>query len=194
MNNKIAITKYPVLDLIKNRWSARSFSSKPIEQKDLYTLIEAASWMFSANNEQPWRFISAEKNTGSFNEILQSLAPGNAVWAKNAAAFIVSIAKINLDKEGNPANNWAEHDLGAANAAMILQATSMDIAAHPMAGFDAAKIKEAFHLNEYLKPVAIIALGYLDDAEKLEEPFKTRERSSRKRKNLSEIILHYEEN
>ena len=194
MNNKIAITKYPVLDLIKNRWSARSFSSKPIEQKDLYTLIEAASWMFSANNEQPWRFISAEKNTGSFNEILQSLAPGNAVWAKNAAAFIVSIAKINLDKEGNPANNWAEHDLGAANAAMILQATSMDIAAHPMAGFDAAKIKETFHLNEYLKPVAIIALGYLDDAEKLEEPFKTRERSSRKRKNLSEIILHYEEN
>jgi nitroreductase len=193
MNNKIAETKYPVLDLIKNRWSARSFSEKPIEQKDLYTLIEAASWMFSANNEQPWRFISAEKHTTAFKEILQSLAPGNAVWAKNAAAFIVSIAKINLDREGNPVNNWAEHDLGAANAAMVLQATSMNIVAHPMAGFDGAKIRKAFSLNEFLKPVAVIALGYLDDAEKLDEPFKTRERSSRKRKDLSEIILHHEE-
>ena len=190
-NNKIAITKYPVLELIKNRWSARSFSNQAIEEKDLYTLIEAASWMFSANNEQPWRFISAEKNSGSFQNILQSLNSSNAAWAKNAAAFIVSIAKINFDKEGNPINNWAEHDLGAANAAMILQATSMNIAAHPMAGFDAAKIKDAFELSEYLKPVAIIALGYLDKADKLEEPFKTRELSSRKRKGLSEIILNH---
>ena len=190
-NNKIAITKYPVLDLIKNRWSARSFSNKAILQKDLYTLIEAASWMFSANNEQPWRFISAEKNTGSFKKILQSLNPSNAAWAKNAAAFIVSIAKINFAKEGNPINNWAEHDLGAANAAMIIQATSMNIAAHPMAGFDAAKIKDSFELSEYLKPVAVIALGYLDKADKLEEPFKTRELSSRKRKELSEIILNH---
>ena len=81
--------------------------------------------------------------------------------------------------------------MGAANAAMILQATSMNIVAHPMAGFDAAKIKDAFELSEYLKPVAVIALGYLDEADKLEEPFKTRERSSRKRKGLSEIILNY---
>jgi nitroreductase len=189
--NKIAITRYPVMELIKNRWSARSFSDRVIPGKDLYTLIEAASWMFSANNEQPWRFISAEKNTDSFKMILESLNPANSVWAKNAAAFIVSIAKINFDREGNPLNNWAEHDLGAANAAMILQATSMNIAAHPMAGFDVAKIKEAFELNEYLKPVAVIALGYLDEADKLEEPFKTRELSSRKRKELSEIILNH---
>lgn len=61
-----------------------------------------------------------------------------------------------------------------------------------MAGFDAGKIKEAFGLDEYLKPVAIIALGYLDKADKLEEPFKTRELSFRKRKELSEIILNHE--
>jgi len=191
-NHKIATTKYPVLDLIKNRWSARSFSNKIIEKKDLYTLMEAASWMFSANNEQPWRFISAEKNTASFNKILESLNPANASWAKKAAAFIVSIAKTDFDKEGHPINHWAEHDLGAANAALILQATSMDIYAHPLAGFDAVKIKTSFELNEYLKPVAIIALGYLDEPAKLEEPFKTRELSSRKRKELSEIILHHE--
>ena len=191
-NSKIAITKYPVLDLIKNRWSARSFSDKKISKEDLYTLIEAASWMFSANNEQPWRFITAEKGTADFNKILESLYPGNSPWAKNAAAFIVSIAKTHMDKEGHPVNHSAEHDLGAANAAMILQATSMNIYAHPMGGFDAIKIRHSFGLHEDLKPIAIIAVGYRDEAEKLEEPYKTRELSKRNRKALSEIILTHE--
>jgi hypothetical protein len=35
----------------------------------------------------------------------------------------------------------------------------------------------------------MIALGYPDAAEKLEEPFKTRELSPRLRKGLSEILL-----
>lgn len=188
---KIADTKYPVLDVIKNRWSARSFSDEPIDEKDLYTLVEAASWMFSANNEQPWRFLVAPRGTIAFSQITQSLAPGNLLWAKNAAAFIVSIAKTSLEKEGNPVNHWAEHDLGAANAALILQATSMNIFAHPMAGFNASSIKESFGLDEYIKPVTVIAFGYLDDAEKLEEPFKSRELTPRKRKPLAEIILNH---
>ncbi len=188
---KIADTKYPVLDLIKNRWSARSFSNKSIDEKDLYTLVEAASWMFSANNEQPWRFIVAPRGTIAFSQIMQSLVPGNSLWAKNAAAFIVSIANTVFEKEGHPFNHWAEHDLGAANAAMILQATSMDIFAHPLAGFNASDIKESFGLNDHLKPVTVIALGYLDDAEKLEEPFKSRELTPRKRKPLAELILNH---
>ena len=190
MKHKIAITKYPVLDLIRRRWSTRSFSDQPISNDDLHTLIEAASWMFSANNEQPWRFIAAGKNTASFEKILQCISPGNASWAKNAAALIVSIAKTDFDKEGHPANYWAEHDLGAANAAMILQATSMNIASHPLAGFDAIKFKAAFNLDENLKPVIITAFGYRDDPEKLAEPFRARELTSRNRKHLSEIILN----
>ncbi|MFT3682572.1 MAG: nitroreductase family protein [Ferruginibacter sp.] len=190
--NKTADTKYPVLDLIKNRWSTRSFASKEIAESDLLTLIEAASWMFSANNEQPWRYIPALKNTTAFQQVLDSLAPGNAAWAKNAAAFIVSIAKTDLDKEGRPVNRWAEHDLGAANATLVLQATSMNIYAHLMAGFDGAKIRTAFDLGDNLKPVAVIALGYKDVADKLEEPFKTRETAPRKRKALTEIILHHD--
>lgn len=186
---KTAETKYPVLDLIKRRWSARSFSDKAIKEEDLMTLIEAASWMFSANNEQPWRYIPALKGTPAFDNILYSLTPSNASWAKDAAAFIAGVAKTNLDKEGNPVNKWAEHDLGAANASLVLQATSMNIYAHLIAGFDVLKIKDAFKLDNYLKPVVVIALGYKDEPEKLDEPFKTRELAPRKRKALSEIIL-----
>ncbi len=189
MSVKIANTTYPVLDLLKNRWSARSFSDKEITTDQLHTIVEAASWMFSASNEQPWRFIVGKKETDIFDQILDTLAPGNAVWAKNAGAFIVSIVKTTFEKEGNPENAWAEHDLGAANAGLILQALSMDIYAHPMAGFDAAKLSDTFKLSTGLKPLVVVALGYLDSADKLGDPFKERELTPRIRKPLEELII-----
>lgn len=191
-NLKTAITHYAVVDVIKNRWSPRSFSGKTIPTDALHHVVEAATWIFSANNEQPWRYLVVNNEHPDFKRVLNCLNPGNATWAKYAGAFMVSIAKTTFDKEGNPPNNWAEHDLGAANATLALQATSMGIHAHLMAGFDAAKLKAEFVLPDELKPIAVIALGYLDTPEKLEEPFKTRELSPRTRKSISEIILNHE--
>lgn len=192
MEVKIAKTAFDVHPIIKNRWSARSFSEKPMTDEVIKTIIEAGHWMFSAMNEQPWRFIYAKKNTAAFDLILSSLAHGNAVWAKNAGAFVVSIVKTDFDKEGNPFNAWAEHDMGAANAGMILQASTMDIYAHPMAGFKPEIIKEYYNLPDNLKPFVVNAFGYLDEPQKLEEPFLTRETTARSRKNLEEIILFQE--
>jgi nitroreductase len=186
---KIARTHYPVIDLIKNRWSARSFSAKEITMDELSTILEAGSWAFSANNEQPWCVIAARKNEPDFDRILRCLMPGNTPWAKNAAALIASIARTTLEKDGS-ANKLAEHDLGAFDATLALQARSMDIYAHPMAGFDANKLKEEFQLADSLKPVAVIALGYLDEPGKLPESFFTREITPRVRKGQEEFILN----
>lgn len=188
-NIKIAKTNYPVIDLIKNRWSARSFSEKEIIQEDLFTVIEAGSWAFSANNEQPWRVIKAHRGSETFQKIVDCLMPGNAPWAKYAAALVVTLSKQDFEKDGHPLNPTADHDLGAFNAMMIIQARSMNIYAHPMGGFDHHKIKEVFGLGGNLKPIAVIAMGYLDSPEKLPEPYKTREITPRTRKSLNEIIL-----
>ena len=51
--HKNAKTRFPVLDLIRKRWSPRSYSQKEIVEKDVLTLLEAASWSFSASNLQP---------------------------------------------------------------------------------------------------------------------------------------------
>ena len=66
---KIASTQYPVNDLIKNRWSARSFSNEEIPTEEIHTLVEAASWAPSANNEQPWKFHIAKKGEESFDKV-----------------------------------------------------------------------------------------------------------------------------
>ena len=61
---KIANTKHDVNELIKNRWSPRSFLEKKVPEDTLFSLFEAASWAASSRNEQPWRFIYGYKDEG----------------------------------------------------------------------------------------------------------------------------------
>lgn len=188
MSIKIAKTKHDVIDVIKNRWSARSFSDKSISENDLHTLFEAASWAFSANNAQPWEFIYAHREDDeAFGKLHGCLMGGNQPWTKNAAVLMAVLAHKKLDNGHE--NKAAKHDVGSANATLMLQATSMNIYGHVMGGFDANKAIDVLNINtEVHEPVVFIALGYLDEAEKLEEPFKTRELTPRTRKPLVEII------
>jgi len=183
---KTAQTLFPVLDLIKNRWSARSFMQEEIEQHDLDTVIEAASWAPSAMNEQPWEYIYAHRGTAGFDVLANCLLAGNFPWAKEAAVLVVSIART-VYASNQKQNTVALHDVGLANAYLILQAQSMNIYSHMMGGFDAEKLKLALDLNDQQKAICVIALGYLDIPEKLEEPFKGRETQARSRKSLREF-------
>lgn len=186
---KTASTKYPVLALIKDRWSPRSFSEQPISEQDMNTIIEAATWSFSAMNEQPWRYVVAHKGTALFNAFLDLLNGGNRPWNENAAALVLSVQTTTYANNGSKNIN-ALHDTGAANILLTLQANSMGIYTHLMEGFSKPHAKELLHLSEGMEPVVMIALGYPDAAEKLAEPFKARELSPRSRKGLSEILLN----
>lgn len=184
---KHATTEYPVLDLIKQRWSARSFSPKEVTKDQVLTILEAASWAPSANNEQPWEFQFALKGTAGFDTVWNCLAAGNQPWNKHAAGFIVTIARKTLSANGNPNGN-AEHDSGIATGYLVLQASSMGIYTHPMGGVDKTKLSTELSLTDDQKILCVISFGYLDDAEKLEEPFKGRELAARVRKPLAEIV------
>jgi nitroreductase len=186
---KIAKTKYPVMDIIKNRWSPRSFSAEEITPEDINTILEAGSWAFSAINEQPWRYVVARRGTHLFNSFFNLLLAGNQPWNKNAAALVISISKKTFANA--TINSSALHDVGAANMLLTLQANSMGIYTHVMGGFDKQKAIELLHLSDEMEPVVMIALGYPDHADKLEEPFKSREILPRTRKPLDEIILNY---
>lgn len=54
---KPARTDYPINELIAKRWSARAFSTRPVEKSKLLSILEAARWAPSSRNEQPWRYI-----------------------------------------------------------------------------------------------------------------------------------------
>ncbi|MCH8553625.1 MAG: nitroreductase family protein [Schleiferiaceae bacterium] len=183
---KIPQTENPVLDVLKMRWSPRAFSEKAIDEKAIATLLEAASWAPSSMNAQPWRYIYAHKGTPAFEKMWDCLLPGNQPWVKNAAVLMLNIGYTFLDQFLVP-NRHFMHDCGMANANLFTQATALDIYGHLLGGFDEAKTKLAFGLGEKEEPVCFVALGYLGEAESLEEPFRTRELAPRTRKGLSEI-------
>jgi len=183
---KTAKTTFPVLPLIAKRYSTVSFADKSISQQDLNTILEAATWAASANNEQPWLYYYGLKGTSGFDTILQTLARGNQPWAKNAAILLVAVARNTFEKDQKP-NATALHDLGLANSNLFLQAVSLDIYPHPMGGFSKEEITKALQLPENQQPVTVIALGYLSESEPTDDALRSRENSPRQRKSIDTI-------
>lgn len=188
MEIKIAATQYPVLDIIKKRWSARAFSEQSIGEQDLYTLFEAASWSPSSMNEQPWVYVYAHRGSELFEQMWSCLAGGNQPWAKNAAVLILSLCR-NQFAANQQTNFHALYDVGAANTVLLLQATTMGIYGHIMGGFDREKTKSTFAISDSYTIATFIALGYLDDPATLEEPFRTREVTPRTRKHIVDFVF-----
>ncbi len=63
-------SKYPVNQIILNRWSPRAMSGENITEEQLYTILEAGRWAQSSYNNQPWRFIYAFKDTPYWGKII----------------------------------------------------------------------------------------------------------------------------
>ncbi|MCC6814937.1 MAG: nitroreductase family protein [Saprospiraceae bacterium] len=183
---KKARTQYPVIDLIKSRWSARSFDSRLITEEEINTIFEASSWAASANNEQPWIYYYSFKYDKSFSNLVQCLNESNQHWAINSSVLLVAAIRKTFEKNGK-INISAEHDLGMANANLLLQAASMNIFGHIIGGFNKTKVTEILTLEDNVSPVCMIALGFLADADLLEEPYKTRELNPRERKKLNQF-------
>lgn len=180
-------TKYKIYPLLEKRWSPRAFSEKPVLENDVNVIFTGASWAASARNEQPWQYVYALKGTSGFDKLWNCLLPGNQPWAKNAAVLFVSLQRHAFESNGKP-NKKAMHDVGLANAQLLLQAVSMDIYGHLMGGYDADKVKETLGLSDDVSPVCMGALGYLGDATDLDEPYKSREKAPRTRKTLDDFV------
>jgi nitroreductase len=187
---KEAKTLHPVHELIAKRWSARAFSEQSVTQEDILTLMEAASWAPSSVNEQPWSYLYSFKDTVGFKKMLDCLSTGNQLWVKDASALIMCVTHKTFAKTGDY-NRHYMHDTGMANANLLMQATSMGIYCHVLGGYDKVKTDDAFSIPEDQEVVCFIAMGYLGDGEKLEEPFKTREVTPRSRKPVEEIAKQF---
>jgi nitroreductase len=186
MMEKPADTQHPIHDLIKRRWSPRAFSDQQIEAEKLHMLLEAARWAPSSNNEQPWRFIVANKDHETeWNRLLACLVEGNRKWAYRAPVLILSVASLNFQDDSTP-NRHALHDTGMAVENLVLQATALGLATHQMAGFDVEKARADLKIPSGYEPVAMIAVGYPGDLAFLPDRLRERELQPRSRQPISE--------
>ncbi|MEZ4722405.1 MAG: nitroreductase family protein [Flavobacteriales bacterium] len=189
---KVPKTQHPVHELITKRWSARAFSERQITIDELNTLFEAASWTASSVNEQPWKYLYAFKGTQAFEKMIEVMSAGNQPWAKNASVILISLSKRSFDHNGMP-NRHHMHDVGAANTTLLLQAAHQDIYGHIIGGFHMEQAIEAFNIETDIWEIAcFITIGYLDEPNTLDEPYRTREQTARTRKSVNEFTQKLE--
>src|SRR5260370_31519739 len=178
---KPAETQYPIEEILRRRWSPRSFSERLVEPEKLQSLFEAARWAPSSFNEQPWNFIVATKQKPEEHaRLLSCLVEGNQRWARAAPVLMVSVAKLNFDKTGKP-NRHAFHDVGLAVQNMIVQATALGLFVHHMAGFSPKKVSGTYGVPDAFEPVAAIASAYDTAKDEFPKPFREFALTARKR-------------
>jgi nitroreductase len=178
-----------ILEIVQERWSPYAFSPAKVEDFKLKAMFEAAGYAPSCNNEQPWLFIYATREDQSlFDDYISFLSDGNKIWAKNAFAIVISLARNRFAVSGKP-NPFANHDTGMAVSNLLLQAQALDVYVHQMGGYSKEKVLEYFKLGADIEPIAMMAVGYLGDGSNLGPELLKRDELRRPRKSIHEFVF-----
>ena len=171
--------------IIAKRKSIRDFDSSLLDEETTISLFEAARRAPSAFNEQPWRFILADKkNIEEFNSLLNVLNDKNKEWAQNASLLVIVLSKKTLTRN-NKINRHYLYDTASAVANLTFQANSLDLYVHQMGGFDSGKVIDNYFVPDDFEPAVVIAIGkkVVEDKDDFVSQIELR------RNSLSEILF-----
>lgn len=187
--SQTADTEAELLEPIAGRWSPRAFAEREPTSAELTQIFEAARWAASSYNAQPWRFIVTRKSKDArYADAAAGLNEFNRAWAGAAPVIGFCLAAREFDN-GKP-NRHAWFDVGAAMAQLGIQAASIGLMIHQLAGIEREVVRERFAVPEQLELVAGFVMGWPGDPAGLPDKLRERELAARERKPLSELLLH----
>jgi nitroreductase len=162
------------LEILKNRYSLRNFSDKPIPREEIEKCILSATMAPSACNKKPWQYIIIDdvyKRDEIFNQAFDLIVPNTFV--SKAACIIVACAKTDfiVHKLAGGFKNidYPLLDMGASIENLILEATDLGIGSCWIGWFNEKNIKKILNIPRNLKIVSLIALGYPNENEPKKE-------------------------
>ena len=171
-----------VLDLMRRRYSLRSFADRPIDRDTLLRVLEAARIAPSACNNQPWHFLVVQDPAAR-----ATLATCYARdWVKAAPVILVCCAETaKAWCRTSDSKNHADVDLAIAIDHITLAATEVGLGTCWVCAFDTVRARTVLQLPAGIDPIALIPIGYpASDA--------TPAQMHGKRKSLDEIV-HWEQ-
>ncbi|MEW9096564.1 MAG: nitroreductase family protein [Clostridiaceae bacterium] len=142
---------------IFNRRSIRKYKNLPVEKEKIDKLLRAAMQAPSSLNQQPWEFIVVHDKT-ALRKL--SMAMPHSKPVEGSAVTIVLVANSNNFKF---AADW-QQDMSAAAQNILLEATHLRLGAVWL-GISSVEsavdyVKDMYGLPDYIKPFALIAIGY----------------------------------
>lgn len=171
--------------LIRVRRAWRALSEEPLSEDEVTRLIEAAHLAPSCFNNQPWRFVVAQ---GERLEAVKEALPGGNYWAKRAPVIIAVASQRDLDCKLSDNRDYFLFGCGLAVENLVLQATQMGLIAHPIAGYDPLKVKEALKIPADYVLITLVIVGRRGDVNVLNEKHREIELGPRDRKPLAAVM------
>ena len=148
-----------ILDNIMTRSSVRNFTSKPISQERIETLLRAGISAPSAGNKQTWDFV-----------VITDRKILDAIPAINKGTHMAKNAKLAITVVGAPAEalepDYWMMDASAATENILLAAHAMGLGAvwtgiYPENGTGRVKaLQKLLNLPEGKLPLNVIVIGY----------------------------------
>ena len=160
------------LDLIKQRYSCRSYQNKRVEQEKLDYVMECVRLAPSAVNKQPWvfRIVENEDDKSKLHTCY------SRVWFQTAPMYIICSILHDEEWVRSDGKHHGDIDIAIAVEHLCLAATEQGLATCWVCNFDAAKCKQLFSIADNEEPAVLIPIGYAAD-----------EAREKKRKTISEI-------
>ncbi len=160
------------LDLIKQRYSCRSYQNKRVEQEKLDYVMECVRLAPSAVNKQPWvfRIVENEDDKSKLHTCY------SREWFQTAPMYIICSILHDEEWVRSDGKHHGDIDIAIAVEHLCLAATEQGLATCWVCNFDAAKCKQLFSIADNEEPAVLIPIGYAAD-----------EVREKKRKTISEI-------
>ena len=154
-NNSTVQNTDAVLDNIFSRKSVRKFTSEPVSEKQVETLLKAAMAAPSALNKQPWRFVVVTDK-----EKLSSMAAKMPYARLDTAPLAIVVCG-----DTSVSEKFWTHDCAAATENLLLAAEAMGLGAVWTAASDGERteiVREALALPSYIHPLCVVPVGHPD--------------------------------
>ena len=157
------------LEAIYTRRSIRKFTSKPVSNDLIQTVLEAGMFAPSARNQQPWHFIVITNKT--LKDRLMKAHPYASMLSEAPSAILVC-----GDTDLELSSGYWPIDCSAATQNILLAAHASGLGAVWLGVQPRQERKDAirdiFKLPANIQPFALIALGYPDEKKKTPERWK----------------------
>ena len=150
------------MELVKNRYSCRSYQPKDVEQDKLDYIMECVRFAPSAVNKQPWKFriVSSAEDRKKLCQCY------DREWF--ATAPVIVIASILHDEEWVrfDGKHHGDIDIAIAVEHLCLAATEKSLGTCWVCNFDAELCRKEFALEANEEAAVLIPIGYPADEPK----------------------------
>lgn len=144
------------LELAKERYSCRSFSTKKVEKEKIEKILESANLAPTARNFQPQRILVLTEK-----EQLEKI--GNCTqygWNAPVIMILFYDKEVSYKRDKYDGKEFGDIDISIVTTHMILEAQSLELGTTWVGAFDPVKLIETYEIPENLIPVAILPIGY----------------------------------